>query len=532
MKECFGYVRVSTVKQGEGVSLETQKEAILGFAARNEITITKWFEEKETAAKSGRPVFGAMLKELRKRAASGVVMHKIDRSARNFADWAKIGELADAGIDVHFATESLDFRSRGGRLSADIQAVIAADYIRNLREETIKGINGRLKQGLYPFGAPIGYLNNGGGKPKTPDPDRASLIQEAFELYASGQHSLRSLTAEMARRGLRSWRGKPLGKSGIEVILANPFYCGLIRIKTTGATYQGIHEPLVSVRTFERVQDIRAGKSGKKMARHNHVYRGLFRCRLCRASMIPERQKGHVYYRCQTQVCATKCIREEILEASIMALLTRMRLTDADVKTLITDAERWCAARAKEDGSQSARLQLAQIDSRLERLTDVMLDGVIDQETYAKRKEALLLERIRVEAILENARNKRSDAWHVEKFLELIKSLVELYRIANPPEKRELVEITTSNRMVAEKNISVEPSNWLTSAEGVLSVYWGAHRRPKSRSSRQVREQQIPKLIELARSEKVLEAIQACGKLLPQSGTGSRKEMSGDSPDA
>ena len=35
-------------------------------------------------------------------------MHKIDRSARNFSDWARIGELVDSGIDVHFAHESLD----------------------------------------------------------------------------------------------------------------------------------------------------------------------------------------------------------------------------------------------------------------------------------------------------------------------------------------------------------------------------------------------------------------------------------------
>jgi hypothetical protein len=35
--------------------------------------------------------------------------------------------------------------------------------IRNLREETLKGIQGRLRQGLFPFSAPIGYVNNGGG---------------------------------------------------------------------------------------------------------------------------------------------------------------------------------------------------------------------------------------------------------------------------------------------------------------------------------------------------------------------------------
>ena len=89
-----------------------------------------------------------MIRNLLKGRADGFVVHKIDRSARNFRDWARIAELADQGIDVHFATEPLDFHSRGGRLTADIQAVIAADYIRNLRDETIKGLQGRLKQGL------------------------------------------------------------------------------------------------------------------------------------------------------------------------------------------------------------------------------------------------------------------------------------------------------------------------------------------------------------------------------------------------
>lgn len=138
MKACFGYIRVSTQKQGEGVSLEAQRDAIQAFASRQDLTIIEWFEEKETAAKSGRPVFSRMLKLLERGRARGLVIHKIDRSARNLKDWAVISDLSDKGIDVHFATESLDFRSRGGRLTADIQAVIAADYIRNLREETLK----------------------------------------------------------------------------------------------------------------------------------------------------------------------------------------------------------------------------------------------------------------------------------------------------------------------------------------------------------------------------------------------------------
>ena len=195
-KSCFAYTRVSTVKQGDGVSLEAQREAITAFARKSGLTVTAWYEEKETAAKRGRPVFDTVVRSLQAGQADGLIVHKIDRSARNFSDWARIGELVDSGIDVHFAHESLDLRSRGGRLTADIQAVIAADYVRNLREECIKGMEGRLKQGLFPWAAPIGYLDQGGGKAKIPDPKRAPMIRQAFELYATGQYSFRQLLLE------------------------------------------------------------------------------------------------------------------------------------------------------------------------------------------------------------------------------------------------------------------------------------------------------------------------------------------------
>jgi site-specific DNA recombinase len=66
MNQFFGYIRVSTARQGEGVSLHEQREAISRHAQRSNLDVTQWFEEQDTAAKRGRPVFGRMLKELRK----------------------------------------------------------------------------------------------------------------------------------------------------------------------------------------------------------------------------------------------------------------------------------------------------------------------------------------------------------------------------------------------------------------------------------------------------------------------------------
>src|SRR6266705_3056357 len=203
MKKCFGYIRVSTPKQGErGVSLQEQRDAIIRYAQRFQLDIASWFEERETAAKRGRPIFNQMLRLLGTRQADGVIIHKIDRSARNLKDWADLGELIDQGVEVHFANESLDLHSRGGRLSADIQAVVAADYIRNLREETRKGFYGRIKQGLYPLPAPLGYVDCGKGNRKELDPVRAPLIRKAFELYATGKYNLDTLVEEMYRVGL------------------------------------------------------------------------------------------------------------------------------------------------------------------------------------------------------------------------------------------------------------------------------------------------------------------------------------------
>src|SRR5437870_12255448 len=141
----------------------------------------------ETAAKRGRPVFNQAMKLLRQGKYKGIILHKLDRGARNLKDWAEIGELSDRGVEVHFVNESLDLQSRGGRLSADIQAVVAADYIRNLREETRKGFYGRLKQGFYPLPAPVGYLDCGKGKRKEINPIQGPLVRKVFELYATGK---------------------------------------------------------------------------------------------------------------------------------------------------------------------------------------------------------------------------------------------------------------------------------------------------------------------------------------------------------
>src|SRR3546814_296865 len=92
MKPYFAYVRVSTAKQEQGASLSAQREAIERYAALHGLRIGEWFEEVQTAAKAGRRVFGSMIRRLARGSAAGVILHKIDRGARNLRDWADLGE--------------------------------------------------------------------------------------------------------------------------------------------------------------------------------------------------------------------------------------------------------------------------------------------------------------------------------------------------------------------------------------------------------------------------------------------------------
>lgn len=484
--ECFAYTRVSTAKQGEGVSLQAQKDAIQAFADRNDLSITQWFEETETAAKSGRPIFSNMMKQLHQRKAGGVIIHKIDRSARNFSDWAKIGELSDSGINVHFAAESLDFKSRGGRLTADIQAVIAADYIRNLREETLKGMRGRLKQGLYPWKAPIGYVDNGGGKAKTIDPVYGPLVRRLFELYASGEHSLRTIIPEAKRIGLRNSRGKPIGKCCIETLLANPFYVGLIHTKKDNKTYQGIHEPLITHRLFQHVADTRAGRSVKKVTRHQFEYRRVFKCKNCQTSMIAERQKGLVYYRCHTQGCTHGTIREENITHAVASIIRSLVISDVSSTEIRKRITVWVEKSPSSKLRNSLAMQQTKIQERKTSLVDALIDGLIDKQTFKERNNELL---VQASQLAEQSREKIKSADipdKAHKILELFKSLYVSYSMANDSEKRQLLEILFSNRFIDGQNVELEPRKWVRQTSNLFGVLYGAPPRTTKRSGHQL----------------------------------------------
>lgn len=459
-RKYFSYVRVSTQRQGQtGTSLTEQLSAIENYARRYNLRIIKQFEERETAAKTGRPVFLEMLKALKQNKAHGIIIHKIDRSARNLKDWAELGTLIDLGLEVHFANESLDLNSRGGRLSADIQAVVASDYIRNLREETKKGIYGRLKQGLYPFRARVGYLDMGKGKPKKIDPIQGPLVRKAFELYSSGNIGLNALVEKMYELGLRNKNNRKITRNGLVCILKNPFYMGLIKLDTTNEIFEGQHKPLISKKLFDEAQDVFAGKNSKKQIRHFFIFRKHVTCKYCQNVLIPERQKGFIYYRCQTKPCPQKTIREEIFESELVTTYKKLQFNNFEAGLFQKEVEAYKKTQPQRAESLKKQLlmSLEQSETRLSKLADAYVDGVFDKETYFAKKNQLVIEQHQLRQQLQNnGANFNEIIDQVEQFLELSKKAYLSYKLGHPEEKRDMVKITTSNFIAFEKSVLIK----------------------------------------------------------------------------
>lgn len=447
-KTYFAYTRVSTVKQGErGSSLTEQKIAIEAYAERNGLTIIGWFEEVETAAKQGRRMFSQMMAQLGAGKAYGLIIHKIDRSARNLRDWADLGDLIDRGVDVRFVSDNFDLLSRGGRLSADIQAVVAADFIRNLRDEVKKGLYGRLKQGIYPFAAPMGYLNCGKGKLKIIDPVKGPLVRHLFERYASGTVNFEGLRQELALMGLRNSAGKPLFPNTLSLILNNPFYMGVIRIHRSGETFAGAHEPLITKSTFERVQSVLRGKTVPKAKKHQFLLRQMIKCGNCaRRTLTGEYQKSHSYYRCHDRACRGISWRGDILESFALGQIASIRIDEQGLEDLrdLVEEEYRLGGDSAERVKSSLNLRLQHLDDRIARLTNLLIDDAIDRTTFSARKEGLLLERQGILEQLESAGRRSPLQTLFEEFERNNHELLR-YETLIDDERRELIDIVCSN---------------------------------------------------------------------------------------
>lgn len=211
------YLRVSTTRQAnkngeaEGYSIPAQRTACTRKASDlgGEV-VAEFVDAGESARSTNRPELQAMLQYIAKHPVSYVIVHKLDRLARDRTDdVAILMAIKAAGAVLVSVSENID-DSPAGKFQHAVMAGMAEYYSSNLSHEAKKGIAQKAKRGGTHGVAPIGYLNTitrvEGREIKgvALDPERAEHIRYAFRTYAQGDVSISTLTDLLKERGLTS----------------------------------------------------------------------------------------------------------------------------------------------------------------------------------------------------------------------------------------------------------------------------------------------------------------------------------------
>ncbi|MEM7663406.1 MAG: recombinase family protein [Pseudomonadota bacterium] len=280
---CAIYTRKSTE---EGLdqsfnSLDAQREACEAYIQSQKQEGWKLLPQRyDDGGVSGgtmdRPALKMLLGEIDAGRIDMVVVYKVDRLTRSLADFAKLVERLDkAGASFVSVTQAFNTSTSMGRLTLNV-LLSFAQFEREVTAERIRDkIAASKKKGMWMGGlVPLGYDKGTHGL--VVNLTEAETVRRLFDAYLEFG-SVRALKEFADCEGLRSKvrtskdgtqaGGKPFSRGMLYHLLANPIYIG--KIKHRDQVFDGLHDPIVEVDIWQRVQDRLAQNRRERASRTN-----------------------------------------------------------------------------------------------------------------------------------------------------------------------------------------------------------------------------------------------------------------------
>lgn len=377
-----------------------------------------------------RPGIEALLRAVAEKRVDLVVTEDLSRISRRAADSHEVlDQIAYAGAGLVGIADGVNTAERGGQLLAGIRTAIAADYLRDLGDKTLRGMEGRARAGLATGGGlPYGYRSRPraqGGVEIEVDPDRASIVRDIFAAYVAGKSQAAIATAlnaegvppprAHARRRRPGWMA-----SAVRAILCNERYTGRwsfgtrrwVKVPGTNARIPQrrdagdvirIERPdlqLVDEATWSAVHtrfqsQLRPSSAAAARRRRGYLLSGLLRCGLCGAVMVIHGGgEDRRYYACSDArgrgTCSNKAsIREQLArEAIVGAILERSSSPKALARIRAIVAEVLGAAGRASTSERDERIgRLRRTEERIRTLVLMQADGDRSEHVVSLRRD-------------------------------------------------------------------------------------------------------------------------------------------------
>ena len=299
------YCRVSTDKEDQLNSLETQKEFFLEYTKRTGDNLIKLYADEGISGTKikNRKEFQRMLADAEKGLFDMVVVKDISRFARNTVDLLQsVRKLKALGIETQFLTANMTSMGNS-EFVLTIFGALAQEESANTSKrikfgKKMNAEKGRVPNIVYGYDKTIGdYFN------LSINEEEAKVICQMYKWYTEEGYGGAKIANMLNERGIKTKRGNNWSQNSICRILTNEIYTGkIINGKEEIADFltgqrkeKDESEWLVTVRpelriiedeTFDKAQEILKGRHDSFKMTHErqsnkHLFSTLIKCKDC-----------------------------------------------------------------------------------------------------------------------------------------------------------------------------------------------------------------------------------------------------------
>lgn len=417
------YARFSSARQDER-SIDDQVRRCREHLGDYRGDVEVFADYAVSGASLNRPGFESLMAGVNAGTVTSIITEDISRISRDFADAALIfKQLQYARVPLISVSDGIDTSTKHAKLTYTLKSLVAELYIDDLRDKTLRGMEGRMLAGYATGSVPFGYrtrpeIDGRGreiGKQIEIVEDTAKIVLRIFTDFSNGR-GLSTIARMLNHEGIPSprigtrhrWHGWSVGT--VREMLRNERYVGVWRfkamqwVKVPGTNRRlprkrPASETMVRQRPDLRIIDLSLWQSvqlaiaegspmrGRRRPKSRYLLSGILACAHCGAGLTICGMSPS-YYRCPSRVRGL-CPNGASLRTAPLLIDVFDEMRSALRKTpLLRDALETQNARRGEvlyAQIDARKLALLEIEAQIERLVAFVADGADRLDSVAEK---------------------------------------------------------------------------------------------------------------------------------------------------